>query len=93
MNALLGSKKMVEPDPNEPTKTLINDNPTNATKEKSGGGWKIILFCIFAPIVLIIAVYSLMMFLTHDSNPDAIKIDTCLDQGGAWDYDKRICNK
>lgn len=38
-----------------------------------------------------IAIYCGALFCAHDFDPDFLKIDTCLDRGGVWDYENRRC--
>ena len=40
--------------------------------------------------VLPFALYLGFLFLAHDCNPDFLKIDSCLDAGGSWDYENRV---
>ena len=35
--------------------------------------------------------YEVFLFCIHEFNPDYNKIDRCLDRGGKWDYENRIC--
>jgi hypothetical protein len=44
------------------------------------------LLCMFA-----IFFYFGLLFYAHDFNPRFLKIDSCLDSGGAWDYGKNVC--
>ena len=46
-----------------------------------------IVICLAAPAIL----YVGGLFIAHEGNPDFLKIDACLDAGGAWDYTNRTC--
>ena len=35
--------------------------------------------------------YMCFLFVGHEFNPDFFKIDSCLDNGGKWNYDNKIC--
>lgn len=52
---------------------------------------KLVVFVVFL-IVLSWTAYGFSIWVTSDFNPDALKIDSCLDRGGAWDYDLRGCH-
>ncbi len=78
-----------------PNSNNYSDSTNNADLEKSKnkGAMKLILFCIFVPILIIVGLYSLILYYSHGGNPDFIQIDSCLDQGGQWDYTKKMCEK
>lgn len=38
------------------------------------------------------ALYYGFLFVAHRFNPDFVKIDSCLDQGGMWNYSERVCD-
>ena len=35
--------------------------------------------------------YEAFLFVIHGFNRDYNKIDRCLDSGGKWDYENRVC--
>ena len=35
--------------------------------------------------------YEAFLFYAHDFSPDYKSIDRCLDSGGRWDYENRVC--
>lgn len=39
----------------------------------------------------IFVVYFGAIFYAHEFNPNSLKIDECLDEGGVWDYKQNIC--
>jgi hypothetical protein len=43
--------------------------------------------CLIIPCLLYVA----GLFIAHKGNPDFLKVDACLDSGGAWDYTNRSC--
>ena len=48
---------------------------------------KLCLYTIFALMILLaVSILALLIF-----EPDFLHIDSCLDAGGRWDYDARIC--
>ncbi len=51
----------------------------------------IVTVTVTAILVLPFAIYIGFLFLVHDCNPDFLKIDSCLDAGGKWDYENRVC--
>jgi hypothetical protein len=44
-------------------------------------------------LILVSGIYAAVLFIAHDYNGDFLKIDDCLDSGGAWDYGARNCKK
>jgi len=50
----------------------------------------IVTVVITSILVLPLALYFGFLFLAHDCNPDSLKIDSCLDAGGKWDYENRV---
>jgi hypothetical protein len=48
---------------------------------------------LLAGIALLLALYYAALFLTHKGDPDFLSIDSCLDDGGRWDYTNRVCVK
>jgi len=59
-------------------------------RRSRGWSWFLIVFVI-GPVLLITALYIGLLFIAHDGNPDFFAIDACLDRGGRWDYEKRVC--
>jgi len=47
----------------------------------------VLVVCLVTPVVLYVA----GLFVAHKGNSDFLKIDACLDAGGAWDYTNRTC--
>jgi hypothetical protein len=43
-------------------------------------------------LVLVLALYMALLFIAHDFNPDFLGIDACLDHGGRWNDDRRVCD-
>ena len=52
----------------------------------------LIIAGIAGVFVLVVALYLGLLFVAHDLSPDFLHIDTCLDHGGRWDYDRRVCD-
>ncbi len=50
------------------------------------GAGLILIPCILA------AFYIGALYMAHDFNPDFMKIDSCLDSGGRWNYETRSCD-
>jgi hypothetical protein len=50
----------------------------------------IIVVMVIAVCVLPFVMYFGVLFCTHKCNPDFLKIDSCLDAGGKWDYENRV---
>jgi hypothetical protein len=46
---------------------------------------------LFGALGLIIVVYLAALFISHDGNADFLKIDSCLDSGGQWNYEAGMC--
>lgn len=42
-------------------------------------------------ILSFLIAHEALLFWVHDFNPDYRKIDRCLDAGGKWDYENRVC--
>ena len=58
--------------------------------------FKIIILSVGIPIIaliIIILAYYLFLFVIYNFNPDFIKIDSCLDEGGTWDYEDKTCKR
>ena len=47
---------------------------------------------VLGSILVIGGLYVGVLFMLHDFNPDFLGIDSCLDGGGRWDYEKRTCD-
>lgn len=62
----------------------------------SGGIIKItavaIILVLSLPLFLI-AAYFFFLFWAHDYDPDFISIDGCMDSGGCWDYEAKMCRR
>ncbi len=52
---------------------------------------KKLLFGIVCVLLLPIVLYLTALFVSYDCDPDFLKIDSCLDAGGRWDYEERVC--
>ena len=50
-----------------------------------------VLAGIVGAFVLLVVFYIGALFLAHGCDPDFLKIDSCLDGGGRWDYERRLC--
>jgi hypothetical protein len=50
----------------------------------------VIASALVAVVILPFALYFGALFIAYDCNPDFLKIDTCLDAGGRWDYTNRV---
>ena len=48
----------------------------------------LIVLVIVSPVLL----YHAFLFAAHDFNRYVLQIDSCLDAGGSWDYEKQECN-
>lgn len=46
-----------------------------------------IVLIVLSPFVA----YEAFLFVAHDFSPDYSEIDSCLDAGGKWDYETRVC--
>jgi hypothetical protein len=49
------------------------------------------LVILGAVLLLIPLLYFGALFVAHDFNPDFLAIDACLDSGGRWNYNTRVC--
>ena len=56
------------------------------------GKRKVLILFVSIPLTIVLA-YEVFLFWAHDFNPDYGLIDRCLDGGGCWDYQDRICRK
>jgi hypothetical protein len=45
-----------------------------------------------AAALLLLVVYVGALLVVHRGNPDFFSIDSCLDDGGRWDYERRLCS-
>jgi hypothetical protein len=50
-----------------------------------------LLALIASSLATIVLVYLGVLFIAHRGNPDSLSIDSCLDSGGRWNYETRIC--
>jgi hypothetical protein len=41
--------------------------------------------------VLLVSIWLSVLFVMTRGNPDFLKIDHCLDDGGRWNYQTRTC--
>jgi hypothetical protein len=46
---------------------------------------------IAGALVLAVALYVGFLLVVHDFNPDFLEIDACLDDGGRWNDERRLC--
>jgi hypothetical protein len=53
---------------------------------------KVWIILISIPLTILF-VYEAFLFWAHDFNTDYYSIDRCLDNGGCWDLQDRICRK
>ncbi len=53
---------------------------------------KALILIVSIPLTIFLA-YEVFLFWAHDFNLDFESIDRCLDGGGCWDYQDRICRK
>ena len=42
-------------------------------------------------IAILIGIHLATLWVLHDYNPDFLKIDSCIDAGGTWNYETREC--
>ena len=54
---------------------------------------KIAFMIFFILTILLILMYNFFLFKSYNYNTDFLRIDSCLDSGGCWDYMDRICRK
>lgn len=52
-------------------------------------GTLIAIICLLPALFFII--FSIGLFIASDYNIDFLSIDTCLDHGGRWNYEDRVC--
>ena len=48
---------------------------------------------VFVGLALLEALYWGGLFAVHGGNPDFLDIDSCLDDGGMWNYETRVCER
>ncbi|MBU2709150.1 hypothetical protein KCM76_24355 [Zooshikella marina] len=51
----------------------------------------IVMSLFIGTIALIMLAMTGFIYWTFDFHPDALQIDTCLDAGGAWNYQLHQC--
>ena len=51
-----------------------------------------VLLTALALVSPLVAYYG-FLFHAHGFNPDFLRIDSCLDAGGSWDYENQKCNR
>lgn len=44
-----------------------------------------------AALAFVVVAALAILWRAHGFNPDFLEIDACLDRGGRWDYQARIC--
>ena len=59
--------------------------------ERRTARWWYRLAVVAAAILLMMALYFGSLFIAHGGNRDFLAIDACLDAGGRWDYERRVC--
>ena len=47
---------------------------------------------ILGTLVLVPLFYLVALFVAHDVSADFLDIDRCLDRGGRWEYERRVCD-
>lgn len=52
---------------------------------------KVLVFLLI-PLTIFLA-YKVFLYWAHDFSPDYDSVDRCLDGGGCWDYQDKICRK
>ena len=64
-----------------------------ADRRLEAGAARCLRFALVAILLLIAALlsYFTLLFFAHDGNPAFLKIDSCLDGGGGWNYEQRRC--
>jgi len=51
------------------------------------------ILCFVFVVLSLYGGYYAILFKMHDYNPDFISVDSCMDNGGCWDYTDKICRK
>lgn len=47
---------------------------------------------VIALLTVAVATPLALLWRAHGYDPDFLKIDACLDRGGAWDYEASVCS-
>jgi hypothetical protein len=42
-------------------------------------------------VVVAVLTYFVILFIAHGGSRDFLRIDSCLDAGGRWNYESRTC--
>ena len=50
-----------------------------------------LFIAIIATLALIYIPICIALWIAHDFHPDFMKIDSCLDSGGHWNYESQEC--
>jgi hypothetical protein len=53
--------------------------------------WKWVALIVVASPFCFILFYFVALWVAHDFNPRFLKIDSCLDSGGKWNYEQNVC--
>lgn len=51
------------------------------------------IFLLFAAPFIVASLYLGFLWVSHDFDPAFLKIDSCLDDGGRWNYAKGVCER
>ena len=51
-----------------------------------------IVVSVAAAVLVFLVWYYAALLVAHRGNPDFLAIDSCLDDGGSWDYGRRLCD-
>ena len=51
----------------------------------------IIIVITLSLFVFTVLLYQIFLFISYRYNPEFLKIDSCLDNGGKWDYNNNYC--
>jgi len=43
--------------------------------------------------VITVLIYFAFLFIAHGGNHNFLSIDSCLDGGGRWNYEMRMCER
>ena len=54
-------------------------------------GW--VITGIAGAIAFCAVLYFALLFVAHDFDPDFLSIDRCLDSGGRWNSEGRVCER
>lgn len=52
----------------------------------------VMLACIGA-IALLLVIFEFYVWRMHDYAPNYSTIQTCIETGGSWDYDDKVCQR